>query len=303
MAKKPVKKKSNSPFRWAGGKFYARKLILNSIPEHTSYYEPFAGGASIFFAKEEVNNNYLNDKDPELINCYIQIRDNVEGIIELLDGVPAEKELHRYYKNEYHPSNNVERAFRYFYLNRISYSGIMNMKNCYWGYGEKYSMQPHRWPAHLRTVSERLQGVVFTCSDFEEIIDNAEDGAFLFVDPPYFNADQDKFYQHFFNREDHIRLMACLKRNRNRIKFLITYDNTEEIRELYDWCDSIEDREWNYTISRTDDQKNGKKLSDGNKGSRYKGKEVFITNYHLDDILGVKEKSFDEPSPEPELAS
>ena len=41
----------NSPFRYAGGKFYARNLILEHIPPHSDYIEPFAGGASIFFAK------------------------------------------------------------------------------------------------------------------------------------------------------------------------------------------------------------------------------------------------------------
>lgn len=291
-----IKKKTNSPFRWAGGKFYARKLILSCIPEHTGYLEPFAGGASIFFAKEDVGRNWLNDKDPELINCYIQIRDDVESLIRLLDGVPAEKELHTYYKKEYKPNNDLERAFRYFYLNRISYSGIMNMKNCYWGYGEKYSMQPHRWPHHLRTVSERIQNVHFSCLDFEDVIDNADDGSFLFVDPPYYNADQDKFYEHYFSNSDHLRLMECLRRNRDRLNFLITYDNCTEIRVLYEWCESLEDREWNYTISRTDDQKTGKKLADGNKGSRYKGKEIFISNYSLGGVLGVKEKVFDELS-------
>lgn len=61
----------NSPFRYAGGKFYARKLILNFIPKHSNYLEPFASGGSIFFAKEKVNTNWLNDIDKELINCYL----------------------------------------------------------------------------------------------------------------------------------------------------------------------------------------------------------------------------------------
>jgi DNA adenine methylase len=38
----------NSPFRYPGGKFYARKLILEHITPHNCYIEPFAGGASIF---------------------------------------------------------------------------------------------------------------------------------------------------------------------------------------------------------------------------------------------------------------
>jgi DNA adenine methylase len=41
----------NSPFRYAGGKFYARKLIIEHVPVHDMYIEPLAGGASIFLLK------------------------------------------------------------------------------------------------------------------------------------------------------------------------------------------------------------------------------------------------------------
>ncbi|SRR5579875_339786 len=270
----------NSPFRYPGGKFYARKLILKHLVPHDCYIEPFAGGGSIFFAKEKAAHNILNDADPELINCYLAIRDNVEGLIRLLDGVPATKELHHYYKNIYRPTNDLERAFRWYYLNRISFSGIMNMQNCFWGYGDKYSMQPKNWPRHLRRCSEKLQGVEITCLDFEQVIVNAPDNAFLFVDPPYFNADQDKFYTHSFDRENHYRLERVLREHSPRLRFLLTYDNSPEVRELYHWSTHILDKEWNYTINRTDDQT--KKTTA--KGKRYMGKEIFIINYDVDAV-------------------
>lgn len=287
-------KRNHSPFRFPGGKFYARKLILDCIPKHDKYCEPFAGGASIFFAKHKVSHNLLNDLDEELMNCYIHIRDNVEDLIRLLDGIKATKELHTYYKKEYKFKNDLERAFRWFYLNRISYSGIMKSENCYWGYGEKYSMQPKNWPNHLRTVSKRLEGVELCNYDFEELINKLEEGFFLFVDPPYFDASQDKFYPESFKKKDHHRLAKVMKKNKNKFKFLITYDNTSEIRELYNWCHSITDKEWNYTIFRTDDQKNQKKLKDGHIGKRYKGREIFITNYGSDEVLGQREFKFSQ---------
>ncbi len=269
----------NSPFRYAGGKFYARSLILPIIPEHSRYIEPFAGGASIFFAKDKAQFTLLNDKDDELINCFKVIRDNPEELIQFLDGIPATKELHSYYKNEYEYSNNIQQAGRWYYLNRTSYSGIMKMKNCYWGYGPKYSMRPENWPRNIRRTSEKLQNVEITQLDFEDIIDNAPDNSFLFVDPPYFNADQDKFYTQSFSKEDHYRLVEVLRRNSNRLRFLLTYDNSPEIHDMYDWCHEITEQEWNYTISRTDDQKkNGDKTK---KGSRKKGKEIFIINYTI----------------------
>lgn len=81
----------NSPFRYAGGKFYARKLILEHVPDHTCYIEPFVGGGSIFFAKDKVETNILNDADPDLINTYLIIRDRVDDLVAALDGEQALK--------------------------------------------------------------------------------------------------------------------------------------------------------------------------------------------------------------------
>ncbi|HDR7760936.1 TPA: DNA adenine methylase [Bacillus cereus] len=290
------KKEINSPFRYAGGKFYARKLILEQLPKHDFYIEPFAGGASIFFAKPKATTSWLNDIDEELINCLINIRDNVEDLIEFLEGIPAKKELHGYYKNEFKPKNSLERAGRWYYLNRTSYSGIMNMKNCYWGYGEKYSMRPENWPRHLRKCSSKLQNVIITNLTYREVIDQAPDGAFLFVDPPYFNADQDKFYTHSFIKDTHYELEEALRFNSDRLKFLLTYDNTQEVRDMYWWCNILE-KEWNYTISRTDDQTKKKDESQEEikkKGTRSKGKEIFMLNYESPVLLKEESKSSDE---------
>jgi DNA adenine methylase len=288
--------KINSPFRYAGGKYYARNLILDHVPEHSSYIEPFAGGASIFFAKPRANYNHLNDIDTELINVYKYIRDYPKKLIDFLkkkeesksripeslvagvkngDPIPATKELHSFFKRDFIPLNDLERAGRWFYLNRTSYSGIMNTQNMYFGYGDKFSMQPKNWAQNILRTSEKLQGVELTCIDFEDVIDNAPDGSLLFIDPPYFNADQDKFYQHFFSKKDHFRLVECLKRNNDRLMLFVTYDNVTEVRNLYDWMGEMYDKEWNYCIQRTDDQKNGT----DKKGERYKGKELFILNY------------------------
>lgn len=145
----------------------------------------------------------------------------------------------------------------------------------YWGYGDKYSMQPKNWPANIIRTSKKLQEVLLTSNDFETTIDNAPNDSLLFIDPPYFNADQDKFYEHSFSRSDHFRLEKCIQRNSDRLKIFITYDNTPEIRELYSWMLEMHDKEWNYCIQRTDDQK----MKTTQKGKRYKGKELFILNY------------------------
>ena len=265
----------NSPFRYAGGKFYARKLILEHVPEHDTYVEPLCGGASIFFAKPKAEHSILNDKDEELVNTLITIRDRPNELADFLDEETASKERHAYYKKEFKPKNDLERAGRWYYLNRTSYSGIMKMENMYWGYGDKYTMRPENWRRHLRKTSLKLRGVEIFNKDFEPVIREAPEGSFLFVDPPYFNRDQDKFYTQTFTESDHYRLAKALKDASNRLKFLLTYDNHPFIHELYGWTGNILEKEWNYTINRTDDQTK-KTMA---KGKRYKGKELFIMNY------------------------
>lgn len=277
----------NSPFRYAGGKFYARKLILEQIPEHTRYIELFAGGGSIFYAKPKVETNWLNDIDTDLMNCVRHIKREPQNIIDVVSKEIATKERHAYYKNVFKPKNPLEKAIRWFYLNRTSFSGIMNNQNCYWGYGEAYSMGPKNWGNTITRASKKLQGVKLTSWDFERLLDSLEvdENTFLFIDPPYFNADQDKFYTHSFTKDDHYRFHDCLLRNHHKFKFLLTYDNCPEIREMYNWAHEIEEKEWNYTLNRTDDQKKESKeksKKDGKVGERYKGKEIFIRNYELE---------------------
>src|SRR3989344_2951610 len=79
----------------------------------------------------------------------------------------------------------------------------------------------------------------------------------------------------FFKKDDHFRLGKILKKYRNKFKFLLTYDDSQEIHALYDWAHAMHEKQWNYTINRTDDQKNGT----SKKGARYKGHELFIVNY------------------------
>jgi DNA adenine methylase len=51
-----------------GGKQTLASRILELIPPHRLYCEPFLGGAAIFFAKEQSRVEIINDADGELVN-------------------------------------------------------------------------------------------------------------------------------------------------------------------------------------------------------------------------------------------
>ncbi len=69
--------------RWAGGKRQHLDKIFQHLPPKTeieTYYEPFLGGGSVFFAYEPQKAN-ISDINPKLINFYRQLRDNPAHII------------------------------------------------------------------------------------------------------------------------------------------------------------------------------------------------------------------------------
>ena len=92
----------------------------------------------------------------------------------------------------------------------------------------------------------------------------------MFVDPPYFKPSKRKHYRYGFNVEDHIRLAECLKRT--DYKFILTYEDTDEVRDLYSWA-TINGMEFSYRVDN----------SAVNNGNRKKGVELIITNFNIEE--------------------
>lgn len=77
-------------FMWAGGK---TKMINGEYPPHMPdkfdrYHEPFFGGGAMFIWAYEKNPNaefYINDINPNIVDVYKTIRDDVEKFTEVVD--------------------------------------------------------------------------------------------------------------------------------------------------------------------------------------------------------------------------
>ena len=258
-------------FRYPGGKYYALKYIApywENCP-HDEYREPFVGGGSVFFSKSKSKYNVLNDIDSELITTYriIQDKEMRDKLIEMVSKEVASKERWREVF-EFVPSNELEVAFKYFYLNRTSFSGKLSSPA--WGYREKRSLPPERWYERIIPCGELLKDVSIENSDFEEIIKQPARGksVLMFVDPPYYKPSKRKHYRNGFDLEDHIRLANCLKETNH--KFILTYEDAPEIRELYSWA-LINGMKFSYRVDN----------SAINNGNRNKGVELIITNYEI----------------------
>ena len=163
--------KVKSPLRYPGGKFYALKHIMPYIEcvEHDEYREPFLGGGSVFFAKQKVQFNILNDLEQEIINFYKLILDDEmrNELIRRFDREVANKERHNEVK-QMQPTTSLERAFKTYYLNRTSYCGIINAPA--WGYAEGKSSPPKNWGKFIESAAEKLRGVELFSLDYADIL-------------------------------------------------------------------------------------------------------------------------------------
>jgi DNA adenine methylase len=66
------------PFlKWPGGKSKELKVIIPNLPnEINNYYEPFIGGGAVYFAINDVNHYFINDKSKDLVDLYLSIKSN-----------------------------------------------------------------------------------------------------------------------------------------------------------------------------------------------------------------------------------
>lgn len=271
----------NLPFRYPGGKYYALSILKPFWNrEHDEYREAMIGGGSVFFAKEKAKFNWINDIHQDLIITYRIMADpekRDELTSQLIKEV-ATKERHSEVKKIV-PNNDFERAFKYYYLNRTSFSG--KTKEPHWGFRPKRSLPPERWGERINWCGKKLEDVRITNLDFEQVILEPSKGkkTLIFLDPPYYGVSRTDHYHHLFTKYDHIRLANLLKNSEH--EFFLTYDDVPEIREMYSWA-YIYPVNFFYRIG------NSQELN----GKREKGFELVITNYKVSELLNPKLEDF-----------
>ena len=267
----------HSPFRYQGHQTYVLKSILSFIPEHESFIEPFCGGAGVFFAKPKVKLNCLNDINEELIKTYRVIKDKPNELINFLIKEDAFIQRYNHFNVEFKPKNDFEVAARWFYLNRTSNIETMDK---FWEQDPTINVSFSNLIKIIDDCSKKLQGVKLIHGDFNKIVDEVPDNSFLVVSPPYslnHSPNRTQMYKYPFEKNDHLRIVEALKQNTNRIKFMLTYRDCKEIRDLYSWGNNIV-RELNCDDEFIKDPT--KKIEDQTKKQERGKEEIAIMNYN-----------------------
>lgn len=154
MSAKPI-------LRRLGTKAKLLPKLLPMFPKHTTYFEPFFGGGSVFFAKERAQYSYLNDLDEEVVNVHEIWRDRKDELLEAIEITPVHVSLFRKWKKE-EEKDPLWRAVRYLWLCNFSFMGAMATLNLDKKNGKNILKQ------RISRYFDFISDVYFNCCDFEE---------------------------------------------------------------------------------------------------------------------------------------
>ena len=229
------------PFlKWAGGKRWLFNSGQFTIPSFEGrYFEPFLGGGAVFF-QNQPKDAILSDSNERLIELYSVIRDEYEEFERILQRHARSHSKDYYYRlRDKKFRKPTTRAAQFLYLNRTCWNGLYreNLQgkfNVPIGSKQTVIFETDDFPGWSRALSDTK----IECRDFEGTIDEAIEGDFIFVDPPYTVRHNlngfVKYNQNIFAWDDQVRLRNALSRAVKRgVSFAMTNADHESIKELY----------------------------------------------------------------------
>jgi DNA adenine methylase len=231
------------PFlKWVGGKGRLIQQYMPFFPNYFDrYYEPFLGGGAIFFYLMPAQ-AVLTDINPELLNVYRCIRDEVEAVITRLAHHQHHHDRDYYYYVRSNPGiTPLDRAARLLYLNKTCFNGLYRENSR----GEfnvpmgRYKNPKICDPGLLRSASVALKSARLAVAPFDAILDIAYTSRdFVYFDPPYHpisaTSNFTAYNRYCFNSADQIRLRDVFVKLADRgVRVMLSNSDCPFIRDLY----------------------------------------------------------------------
>lgn len=226
---------TKSVLKWIGGKGGPKtQEYLGRVPDHKIFISEFCGGCHFELAKEATTFELVNDKNDELVNFLLVLKDNPNELYRMCEALPYSETLYEKYKWDPLPKDPLERAVRFYYIVRAGFSGGGHKYKT--GFSVSVKQGGSKARAYRESVelipymADRIKDWHILSRDFEEVAKKYDDKkAFHFMDPPYYGCED--LYKGGFKVEDHERLRSTAEDLKGKV--MICYYDHPEIRKLY----------------------------------------------------------------------
>ena len=219
-----------TPISYYGGKQQMLQHILTRLPEHDVYIEPFFGGGAVFWAKQPVKIEIINDNNAHVINFYKQLKSNFKELKQLVDSTLHSRDSYKQALVIYHSPylfSDLERAWAFWITTNMGFTHQIGS----WGYdriGKQSLCFKNRKIGFEDTYSSRLDMVQIECNDALKVIESRDsETALIYCDPPYVGADQGHYGG--YTQEHFDRLLCGLSKVKG--KFLLSSYPNEILQE------------------------------------------------------------------------
>ena len=250
--------KNLSPLRYPGGKAAITGVLAKLIAENSLskgvYVEPFAGGAGAalgLLQDGHVSRILINDADRRVYCIWASIMKRTEEFIERILNVELSIEewgrQREIYRN---PGRRpqLDIGFAAFYLNRCNRSGIMvnggpiggHSQNGDWKIDARFNRP--ELASRVADIASYEDRIILSNLDALDLLGKLErlcgkEKGLVYADPPYY-VKGSSLYWSYYQHQDHVNLASAL-RSLPGVDWVLTYDNVEQIRQLYSGYPSI----------------------------------------------------------------
>jgi len=246
-----------TPLRYPGGKsrfapFIAETMRLNGM-HGGHYFEPYAGGAGValeLLFHGHASHVHINDLDPAINSFWVSATRYPEDLLRLLHDTPitmTEWKRWRDVLRETTVASVVERGFATLFMNRTNRSGILKAGVI----GGLDQSGPYKLDARfdkvalasrLTRIAERAADISVYCEDAHKLLTRCNEflptRSLIYLDPPYYVKGRG-LYRNFYRHEDHLSIAELLQSPRFDMPWVVSYDNVEEICEMYSMSEGM----------------------------------------------------------------
>jgi DNA adenine methylase len=221
----------NAPWRpalrYMGGKWRLAPWIIDLMPPHRTYVEPFGGAASVLLRKSTSYAEIYNDLDGEVVNLFrvLRDRDMALELVRQLDLTPwARDEFEATYVVAPDPIENARLLVARSFMGFGSTATALRRKTGFRADSNRSGKHPAQdWtgmPPALLAISDRLKGVVIENRPALDVMARFDgEDTLIYADPPYVHSTRsgkrihgglEHAYKHELTDDDHLELLTWL---------------------------------------------------------------------------------------------
>lgn len=240
-----------TPLRYPGGKARFAPLIVEVITANNltggHYFEPYAGGAGValsLLVDNVVEHVHINDADPAIAVFWRVATQKTDQLLAMVASEPITMDAWFHWRSVMigHVSGSeLERGFATLFMNRTNRSGILKGgviggKEQAGSYKINARFMREELCSRLERIGNHADGIHVYEEDAHQLLLRCHQflpaKSLVYLDPPYYFKGAG-LYRNFYKHDDHMRIAKLLGSDRFRRPWVVSYDNAEEIKEMY----------------------------------------------------------------------